>query len=67
MVRLEGQDRTDVAALVFAVETVCHLNPTRMDGRTVKAYLQTCDRVRSNLLGIDLPRRVENAPDKPAG
>jgi len=45
------RDKADVQAVVFALETVLHLNPTRADARTVRALLDTCDRVRQRVLG----------------
>lgn len=48
---LNAQEHKDVKALVFFVETVLHLNPTRMGWDTVQAYAQVTDRVKAALEG----------------
>lgn len=64
MARLEKQEYLDIQALTFAVETVCHLNPTRMDPRTVREYLNVCDRVRAKVL-VEMKDEVAEVGDVP--
>lgn len=64
--------KEDILALCFAMETVCHLNPTRMGGTTVRAYLDCAERVREGVRRLDVAgalvgvgvgeRRVEGIP-----
>lgn len=46
---MKQQTKTDVKALCFFVETVLHLNPTRMDNRTCQSYQAVIDRVREDI------------------
>lgn len=43
---MEKSERDDLKAVVFFCETVLHLNPTRMDGGTVRAYMGCVERVK---------------------